>query len=335
MNRKDLLENIRDYSPKEIVEAIRSGVVTFYDLRKYTNGQFSPLVQRKVREMLNSGEDLGETPAAETAAPQGAETEKTSTPPTEKKPEVKTPVVTTPEVKAPTMVTPEVKTPESPAPEVKAPAVEPSVAQPMPNPIPSLHGFPPPPPPVELRSCPNCAYPLPQGAVLCPSCGMRFDLATPHLPEAQPLPADMPTQTSTPKLNSFSWGGFVFSWLWGVCNGVYWSLICLIIEILFFLVMGVSSQAPATNSGENTYQTTENAQTAPSTWAGALITIAAIWCILHLVLGFTGKRQAWKSKRYASVERFEKTQKGWNIAGIIVFIITMLITGFIILHHFI
>lgn len=33
----------------------------------------------------------------------------------------------------------------------------------------------------------------------------------------------------TPKcLNDWSWGAFVWGWLWGVCNGVYWPLITLI-----------------------------------------------------------------------------------------------------------
>ena len=33
MNKKDLLKNFRDYSPEQIAEAIRAGVISSYDLQ--------------------------------------------------------------------------------------------------------------------------------------------------------------------------------------------------------------------------------------------------------------------------------------------------------------
>lgn len=56
MDKKDLLENIQDYTPKEIAAAINAGVVTFYELRSGTHGQFTPLLQRHVKTILELGE---------------------------------------------------------------------------------------------------------------------------------------------------------------------------------------------------------------------------------------------------------------------------------------
>lgn len=85
--------------------------------------------------------------------------------------------------------------------------------------------------------------------------------------------------SSTPSiLNSWSWGGFFFGWLWAVFNGIYWPLVSLIPVI--------------------------------GTIAGLVIAI---------VLGINGNRMAWEKKTWQSVAHFEKTQKQWAIAALIVF----------------
>lgn len=52
INKKELLKNIANYSPEEIADAVKNGVVSLYELGKETNGAFTPLLRRKVKELL-------------------------------------------------------------------------------------------------------------------------------------------------------------------------------------------------------------------------------------------------------------------------------------------
>ena len=52
INKKDLLKDIRKYSPEQIAEAIRTGEVSMYELGKETEGAFTPLLKRQVKEIL-------------------------------------------------------------------------------------------------------------------------------------------------------------------------------------------------------------------------------------------------------------------------------------------
>lgn len=52
INKKDLLKDVRKYSPEQIAEAIRSGEVSMYELGKETEGAFTPLLKRQVKEIL-------------------------------------------------------------------------------------------------------------------------------------------------------------------------------------------------------------------------------------------------------------------------------------------
>lgn len=47
--RKELLKNLKNYSPEEIAEAVREGVVSLYELSKETEGAFTPLLKKKVK----------------------------------------------------------------------------------------------------------------------------------------------------------------------------------------------------------------------------------------------------------------------------------------------
>ena len=43
------------------------------------------------------------------------------------------------------------------------------------------------------------------------------------------MPNPAAEERKTPRcLNQWSWGAFMWGWLWGVCNGVYWPLVTLI-----------------------------------------------------------------------------------------------------------
>lgn len=50
--RKELLKNLKNYSPEEIAEAVREGEVSLYELSKETEGAFTPLLKKKVKAIL-------------------------------------------------------------------------------------------------------------------------------------------------------------------------------------------------------------------------------------------------------------------------------------------
>ena len=52
VSRKELLKNIQSYSPEEIADAIRAGIVTLYELGHDTEGQFTPLLKKQVKDIL-------------------------------------------------------------------------------------------------------------------------------------------------------------------------------------------------------------------------------------------------------------------------------------------
>ena len=51
-SKKELLKNIQSYSPEEIADAIRAGIVTLYELGHDTEGQFTPLLKKQVKDIL-------------------------------------------------------------------------------------------------------------------------------------------------------------------------------------------------------------------------------------------------------------------------------------------
>jgi len=51
VSRKELLNNLREYSSDQIVEAINAGVVTLYDLSK--SGNLTPLMRKRIEQKLS------------------------------------------------------------------------------------------------------------------------------------------------------------------------------------------------------------------------------------------------------------------------------------------
>lgn len=79
-------------------------------------------------------------------------------------------------------------------------------------------------------------------------------------------------------LSKFNWGAFMFSWIWGVCNGVYWPLVIILVNFIPYV--------------------------------GQVIGFG-----ICLYLGIKGNELAWKSdKQWPSFESFMETQKKWSKA---------------------
>ena len=65
INKKDLLKDVRKYSPEQIAEAIRSGEVSMYELGKETEGAFTPLLKRQVKVILERPVQIEEKEVSE------------------------------------------------------------------------------------------------------------------------------------------------------------------------------------------------------------------------------------------------------------------------------
>ena len=74
--KKDILENPREYSSDEIAEAIKSGVITMYELSK--SGKLTPLMRSRIEEKLAKAEPSKED--IEVSERAGTEQQVTKTP---------------------------------------------------------------------------------------------------------------------------------------------------------------------------------------------------------------------------------------------------------------
>ena len=60
-----------------------------------------------------------------------------------------------------------------------------------------------------------------------------------------------------------------------------------------------------------------------SVWIALLCFIPFFSLVWAIVLGVKGNEWAWRNKKWDSIEHFKSTQRSWNIAGIIVFAISI------------
>ena len=96
-------------------------------------------------------------------------------------------------------------------------------------------------------------------------------------PQPQPRPNPRPTHPTDQELSKWNWGAFLFSWIWGLGNGIYWPLALIICGFIPYV--------------------------------GGLISLAA--CVS---LGINGTKWAWEAKKWSSWNSFKETQRKWAIA---------------------
>jgi len=60
-----------------------------------------------------------------------------------------------------------------------------------------------------------------------------------------------------------------------------------------------------------------------SVWIALLCFIPFFSLVWAIVLGIKGNEWAWRNKKWDSIEHFKSTQRSWNIAGIVVFAISI------------
>ena len=85
------------------------------------------------------------------------------------------------------------------------------------------------------------------------------------------------------EIKGWNWGAFFFSWIWGVCNGLYWPMFSILAMFI--------------------------------PYAGLFISLG-----VQIALGLNGNEWAWKAKHWPSVAEFKRVQRKWAIAALWVFV---------------
>jgi len=91
-------------------------------------------------------------------------------------------------------------------------------------------------------------------------------------------------------LNKWNWGAFYFSWLWGVCNGVYWPLIVLIpyvgqiAALIICFVLGANGSRYAWDKFNGSASDFDLKQEAWAKAAGVCFCITIILIIIFIFL---------------------------------------------------
>jgi hypothetical protein len=89
----------------------------------------------------------------------------------------------------------------------------------------------------------------------------------------------MGANTPVPEeIRGWNWGGFLLTWIWGIGNNVWISLIALLSFI---------------------------------PWIGLVIEL-----VMRIILGVRGNEWAWQRKKWDSIEHFKKTQRTWMWWGV-------------------
>lgn len=60
-----------------------------------------------------------------------------------------------------------------------------------------------------------------------------------------------------------------------------------------------------------------------STWIALLALIPFVNIVMMFVLGFRGSRWAWQNRTWRSADHFRRSQRGWGIAGLVVWILVI------------
>ncbi len=105
----------------------------------------------------------------------------------------------------------------------------------------------------------------------------------------------------------WSWGAFVFTWLWGVFNGAWWTLAGLLLT----LVPSVELWRHALPGGG-------------SVWVSTGTLLYTAWSV---VCGLMGERWAVRGRRWQSAAQFRRRQHGWAIAALVVALVLAVVVA--------
>ncbi|MGD0856606.1 MAG: hypothetical protein ABSA18_12485 [Dehalococcoidia bacterium] len=139
--------------------------------------------------------------------------------------------------------------------------------------------------------CPECKVDI-GGQIYCNPC-LEIRLKTGSWPGqtsiVEPYASGMGTNSPVPPdIKGWSWGGFLLTWIWGLGNNVWISLIAILDFIPYI---------------------------------GWIISLT-----MRIILGVRGNEWAWQHKKWDSIEHFQRTQRKWMWWGIGVIVASIIFT---------
>ncbi len=151
---------------------------------------------------------------------------------------------------------------------------------------------------MALIYCSKCGAQISDKAPKCPSCGVEnialgFQNVNPQPSEPMRMGVQSPqipyiANDEYPS-GSWNWGAFMFTWIWGIFNGIYWPLFLLAAPFVFYI-----------------------------SFTFGILVIPTASLIVAAVLGAKGNEMAWNAGKinWKDSSRFNFVQEMWNKAGI-------------------
>ena len=124
------------------------------------------------------------------------------------------------------------------------------------------------------------------------------------------------------EVKHFNWGAFFLTWIWGVCNSAYLTLISLAFGIITWVIgvilwfVAIFGMASNDMSGMIFYCI-----------YSVLVLIGGI--ALRVWFGVKGNQWAWQNKKWNSTEHFNRVQKQWVLGTII----AAVVLGFVVFAY--
>ena len=145
----------------------------------------------------------------------------------------------------------------------------------------------------ENKICKHCNAIINENTQFCPQCGKAVISTIENNSGEGPDSVVLDIVSK-----KFNWGAFFLTWIWGLFNKSYLTLLMLPAQFLSWVIFPF----------------------------GYLITFGlAIW------FGIEGNKWAWQNKRFESIEQFHKYQKNFAIAGTIIAIVTWILIALLFL----
>jgi len=154
----------------------------------------------------------------------------------------------------------------------------------------------------QRYSCPNCGAQVALGVKFCPNCGTSLNWPTQQQTQPPPVyrqgPVFVPNDSGQGKastipaeIKGWNWGAFLLTWIWGIGNNVWVSLIALvgsivpIVAIVMCFVLGAKGNEWAWQSRR--WDSIEQFRRTQSTWAkwGVGIVVGLVVVVLLVLAG--------------------------------------------------
>lgn len=143
--------------------------------------------------------------------------------------------------------------------------------------------------------CPECKVSL-HDKLHCNPCAEKLIVPQAATADAAANTSGQGRSSVVPQeIRGWNWGGFFFTWIWGIGNRSW-------LAVLF----GITSAAFAFVADE--YKA--------DSWISLSFTI-----ITSAVIGIQGNQWAWQNKKWADVDHFKKVQRRWAVWGLVTFVI--------------